>query len=149
MSPHAHEYTGPYCDCRTHDATVERDCCCRGKGRVCWEHPIMWCACGTAREPTLDDPPFNSTADLPKVRKSRIIADLRVEVAQLKRERERGRLVIAYAKGGDEPLQILLDKRVASATLEVDSTPLEVTTVGAERREYLADSGTVTIRWRP
>ncbi len=46
-----HKYTGPYCDCRIHDATEERDCCCTGEGRVCWDNPIMWCICGAVRDP--------------------------------------------------------------------------------------------------
>jgi hypothetical protein len=46
-----HEFTGPYCDCRIHDATEERDCCCVG-GIVCWDNPIMWCVCGAFREVT-------------------------------------------------------------------------------------------------
>jgi hypothetical protein len=46
-----HKYTGPYCDCRIHDATEERDCCCNGQGRVCWDNPIMWCVCGAVRDP--------------------------------------------------------------------------------------------------
>ena len=47
---HQHRYTGPYCDCRIYIAAKERDCCCVG-GNVCWEHPIMWCSCGSARDP--------------------------------------------------------------------------------------------------